>query len=93
MVRSIDINELENGAHRSQTGKVCPPGWAIIPDDVEIPETWPFVMVTTVEKDGQLFVESLKAGKVPDPEPEPPMITEEERLDALEAAVLALMEM
>ena len=91
-MKYLEIEALENGAHRSQSGGACPSGWAILPEDVEIPETFPFVKVTTVEKDGQLFIKSLKAGKVPDPEPEPHVITEEERIAALEEAVLALME-
>lgn len=90
-MKCIEVNALENGAHRSQNGNVCPEGFAIIPDDMEIPETFPFVKVTTVEKDGKLYVKKLKAGTVPEPEPEPHEITIEERLEAAEAAIIALM--
>ena len=91
MMRIIEIEALENGAHRSQTCKVCPEGYAILPEEVEIPESFPFVKVTTTEKDGKIYVKKLTAQPVPEPTPTPHEITEEERLDALEAAVLALM--
>ena len=91
-MRIIEIQALENGAHRSQTCGICPNGYAIIPPEVEIPESFPFVDVTTTEKDGQLFVKKLKAKAVPEPEPEEEVITVEDRLDAIETAILALME-
>ena len=43
-MKIIEIEALENGAHRNQDGvTTCPDGWAIIPEDMEIPETFPFV--------------------------------------------------
>lgn len=40
----IKIEPFENGAHDNQTwnGEV-PEGWAAIPDDMEIPEAFPFI--------------------------------------------------
>lgn len=78
----IEIQALPNGAHRNQTvsGAVAvPDGWAVIPEDVPIPETFPFVDLT-VEGD---TVVTMTAGVVPDPEPEPePEPTEMEQLRA-----------
>ena len=44
-MRIIEIQTLPNGAHRNQTGNFLsiPTGWAVIPEDVPIPETFPFV--------------------------------------------------
>ena len=60
----IEIKALENGGHRNQTGAVVtvPEGWAVIPDDMEIPSTFPFVNVEA--KDG--IVTSLTEGIVPE---------------------------
>lgn len=68
-MRIIEIQSLSNGAHRNQQGDFAtiPTGWAVIPGDVVIPETFPFVDIVT---DGQKVV-SMTAGVVPDPEPEP----------------------
>lgn len=68
MAQMIEVVALDNGVHRNQTynGKL-PDGWAIIPDDMEIPETFPFVDVTA--ENG--VVVSMTAGVVPEPEPSP----------------------
>lgn len=44
-MRIVEIQALDNGAHRNQTGNfsTIPTGWAEIPADVAIPETFPFV--------------------------------------------------
>lgn len=45
----IEIQALSNGAHRNQTidGHITPPdGWAVIPDSMAIPDTFPFVDIT-----------------------------------------------
>lgn len=87
----IEIIALSNGAHRNQTynGATVPDGWAVIPDGMEIPDTFPFVNLTV---DGQT-VTSMTAGVVPEPEePEPTseditldlMAEHEERLCMLE---------
>lgn len=59
------------------------PGWAVIPEGIKIPETFPFV---NVEAENGV-VTALTAGVVPpDPEPEPVPPTTDERVAALEAA-------
>ena len=68
----IEIIALDNGAHRNQTYHgVLPEGWAIIPDDMEIPDTFPFVDVTAEDIDGVMTVTGMTAGVVPEPAPEP----------------------
>lgn len=46
-MKIIEVRALSNGAHRNQTGvfPVIPTGWAVIPDDMEIPASFPFVDV------------------------------------------------
>ena len=65
----IEITALPNGAHRNQTGdfRTIPEGWAVVPEEMEIPETFPFVNIET--EDG--VVTSMTARTVPEPEPEP----------------------
>lgn len=81
-MKIIEIQALDNGAHRNQTvsGAVAvPDGWAEIPAAVAIPETFPFVDVVT--SGGKIV--SLRARVVPDPEPQPePEPTETEQLRA-----------
>lgn len=64
-MRIVEIAALQNGAHRNQTSRVCPDGWAIIPDDMEC-ENFPFGSVTV--EDG--IVTAWEAGVIP-AEPEP----------------------
>lgn len=44
----IEIKALENGAHRNQTGLVTnlPEGWAVVPSNIVVPDTFPFVDIT-----------------------------------------------
>ena len=81
-MRLIEINALENGAHDNFTTSdviPVPDGWAIIPDDMEIPSTFPFVDLTV--RDG--FVTEMREGVMP-PTPEPEeQPTTDEILDAL----------
>ena len=83
----IEISALENGAHRNQTGTFrngLPDGWAVVPDDLEIPETFPFV--TLEVEDG--VVTAMTASTVPEPEPEPePEPTLEDRVANIESAI------
>ena len=82
MMKIIEITALDNGAHRNQTGtfRTIPEGWAMIPDSMEIPDTFPFV---DIEVNGQT-VTSMTAGIVPEPEPEPePEPTDTEVLNTL----------
>lgn len=83
----IRIEPHENGAHDNQTIKNATPdtfsipdGWALVPDTIVIPETFPFVDVTV--EDG--VVTSMTAGTMPEPEPEPELPpTDTEVLNAL----------
>lgn len=63
-MRIIEINALKNGAHRNQNHSISsvPDGWAVIPDDMNVPETFPFVDITA--ENG--VVTSIVAGSVPD---------------------------
>ena len=82
----IEISALENGAHRNQTGifRTIPEGWAIVPDGMKIPETFPFVDIEV--EDGVVI--SMTAGVVPEPEPEPePEPTIDERVTVIENAI------
>lgn len=70
MTRYIELVALENGAHDNFAtidDLETPEGWAIIPDDIEIPETFPFVDITV--EDG--IVTSMTAGVMPEPAPAP----------------------
>lgn len=81
-MKIIEIVALANGAHRNQSGSLScvPDGWAVIPDDMVIPETFPFVDIVV---DGDTVVE-MTAGVVPDPEPVPdPAPTDSDVLNAL----------
>lgn len=80
-MKIIEIQALPNGAHRNQIGtfSLIPDGWAVIPPDMAIPNTYPFVVL---EVDGQT-VTSLRPGPLPEPKPEPePTPTEIEQLRA-----------
>lgn len=76
----IEIQPQSNGAHRNQTiqgGMACPRGWAIIPENMPIPETFPFVTLTV---EGQT-VTGMEPGVVPEPETPAPTETEQLRAD------------
>lgn len=73
-MRLIEILALDNGAHRNYTieGEApIPEGWAVIPEEMESPETFPFVDVVAKDVDGVMIVTSMTAGVMPEPEPEP----------------------
>lgn len=80
----IEIKALENGAHRNQTvigGVPLPDGWAVIPEDTPIPETFPFVGVEATNG----VITALTPGTVPEPQPEPePEPTVDKRVTKLE---------
>lgn len=87
----IEIQPQENGAHRNQKPsgnlRIIPEGWAVVPDSIKIPDTFPFV---DIEVDGQT-VTSMTAGTVPEPEPESaPEPTQLDRIEA-QAAYTAMM--
>lgn len=47
----LKIEQLPNGAHQNQLGQFenIPDGWAVIPDDMELPASFPFVGVEVEE--------------------------------------------
>lgn len=65
----LEIAALPNGAHKNQTfhGNL-PDGWAVIPDDMAIPESFPFVNIEAEEithyKDIQVVRDVTKTRKV-----------------------------
>lgn len=85
MMQIIEIAALPNGAHRNQSWyeEIIPEGWALIPENMTIPETFPFVdfkteVVTYYPKDEweketytRTEVVGMTAGVMPEPEPEP----------------------
>lgn len=83
-MKIIEIKALENGAHRNQelfgmNYPKLPEGWAVIPEDMELPETYPFVHI---EAEGGV-VTALTAGELPEPTTETVSEpTEQERLEA-----------
>ena len=82
----IEIQPLENGAHRNQTCNLntIPEGWAEVPPEISVPDTFPFV---DFEVNGQIVID-LTAGPVPEPEPEPePEPTLEDRVSSIETAI------
>lgn len=80
----VEIATLNNGAHRNQNCSLSyiPEGWAVVPDTIEVPGTFPFV---DIEVDGQTVI-TMTPGVVPEPEPpEPdPQPTLDERVQTLE---------
>ena len=67
-MRFIKVAAEDNGAHKNQNGGKKPGnGWAVIPEDMEIPSTFPFVNVTASKG----VVTELTAGTVPEPTPNP----------------------
>ena len=82
-MKIVEIAPLSNGAHRNDrrdSFKTIPEGWAVVPEGMEIPGTFPFVNIEA--EDG--VVTSMTAGVVPEPEPEPePEPTDTEVLNTL----------
>ena len=82
----IEIQPLENGAHRNQTCNLntIPEGWAEVPPEISVPDTFPFV---DIEVNGQIVID-MTAGTVPEPGPEPePEPTLEDRVSSIETAI------
>lgn len=76
----IELNALPNGAHRNQDGPaVCPTGWAMIPDGMETPSTYPFVNITVSDATPPVVL-TMEAGTVPEPDPVTPEISAEDTL-------------
>jgi len=89
----IEINALENGAHRNQILEsgyddfIIPEGWAIVPDGMET-QNFPFGSIAVEEINGIMTVTNWTPGMIPKPEPEPkPDSTLADRVSALENAI------
>lgn len=63
-VKIIEINALQNGAHRNQEGSfdIIPDGWAVIPDSMKLPASFPGVDIKV--KDGVVVEMTENAGYV-----------------------------
>lgn len=69
-MQMIEIQPLENGAHRNQTyNGFLPDGWALVPDNLET-KNFPFGEVTVEDMDGYTVVAIWKP--LPMPESTPP---------------------
>lgn len=81
-MKIIEIAALDNGAHRNQSSSTTtiPDGWAVIPDSMIIPDTFPFVDIIV---EGNV-VTKMTEGIVPEPQPEPdPEPTAQDDVDAM----------
>lgn len=87
----VEIKVLSNGGHRNQTGDFnnIPDGWAVIPDNIDTPN-FPFGDVEVEEIDGGMTVTKWTPSDIPEQEPTAEPITLDERVSALESAVLEL---
>lgn len=86
-MRIIEINALDNGAHRNQNGsfRTIPDGWAVIPEWMDTPN-FPFGTVEVEDANGVPTVTAWEPGTIPEPEPIPdPEPTTEEVLLELAA--------
>lgn len=83
-MKIIEIQALENGSHRNQTGefKRLPEGWAAIPDDMETPN-FPFGEIKVEEIDGVMTVVKWVAGTVPEVEEPEPLSKVEQLIETL----------
>ena len=73
-MKIIELSALSNGAHRNMESSawLAPPeGWAMIPEEMALPDTYPFVGVEAEEIDGVMTVTALTPGTVPEPDLEP----------------------
>lgn len=86
-MRIIEIQGNELGGHDNQFSSVdipVPEGWVIIPDEIEIPDTFPFV--TFHYRAGKVI--DMSPGVVPpSPEPEPEKDVWDEIADAIRNGV------
>ena len=64
----IEINSSESGAHCNQNSPwmtEVPDGWAVIPDDIKLPESFPFVDIEVKEVNGVKTVTKMIARNFP----------------------------
>ena len=69
-MRIIELQALPNGAHRNQnssSGLPIPEGWAVVPEDVALPKSFPFVDIEEELDEGENIhmVTKLKEREVP----------------------------
>lgn len=86
----IKIQENKNGSHENQKSipAKLPVGWAYVPENINIPASFPFVNLKT---NGNIVIKMTER-QAPEPEPLPSEPTLEERMNAAEEAILMLME-
>lgn len=82
----IQIAALENGAHANRCTpweNAVPDGWALIPEEMELPQSYPFVDIEVADVDGVPTVTALTPREMPaaPAEPEP---TLEQQVAALQ---------
>lgn len=83
----IKIEQYDNGSHANQfNASVCPSGWAIIPQSMTLPQSFPFV---DIEVSGNTVI-SMTEREVPEPEPVEPVPTVEDRLAEAEEEIESL---
>lgn len=73
-MKIIELSALSNGAHlnmESSAWLAPPEGWAMIPEEMALPDTYPFVEVEAEEIDGIMTVTALTPGAPPEPDLEP----------------------
>lgn len=73
-MKIIELSALSNGAHRNMESSawLAPPeGWAMIPEEMALPDTYPFVEVEAEEMGGVMTVTALTPGTMPEPDLEP----------------------
>ena len=83
-MRIVEINALENGAHRNQNSntRMVPNGWAIVPDTLKTPN-FPFGEIEVSEVDGVMTVTKWVAKEMPPVEEIPKEPTAQEDTDAM----------
>ena len=84
-MKIIEIQALDNGAHRNQTGdlQTIPDGWAVVPGTLEL-TNFPFGEVEAEEVNGIMTVTKWTPGVIPEPAPTPePEPTTEELLNII----------
>ena len=70
-MRLIEIKKMDNGAHNNQTINganpetfAVPDGWAIMPDELAVPDTFPFVNIeVNAWASGDLYVTAMTANR------------------------------
>ena len=73
-MKIIELSALSNGAHRNmESSALSVPleGWAMIPEEMALPDTYPFVGVEAEEMGGVMTVTALTPGTMPEPDLEP----------------------